>query len=424
MPNVAEIELTITELGAGGDGIAKEGGDLYFVAGTCPGDRVRVKPGEKKRHGTTAELIEILEESKDRITPACQHFGACGGCSLQFLSDDTYKEWVSFKVSQALKHHDLEHVKVLEPKISPANARRRVGLKAMNAGGKILLGFNEKKSNKLVDLKECPVADEAIVALLPKLKVVLKDVIPAGKPSNVHITRTYTGLDILIETKKSLTLDARQELVDFAHKYNVAAIHLDDGGFMDPVIIRREPLMKFGETKVPLPPAAFVQATPDGETAIVNFVVENCKGAKRVADLFAGIGTFTLPLAETHQVLAIEGSKAAHAGLKAGVNRAVGLKQILTAERDLFRRPLIEQELSAFDVVVLDPPRAGAREQVERIALSDVNKVVSISCSPDTFARDARLLCEAGFEIKEVQPIGQFRWTAHVEVAGVLVRET
>lgn len=417
------LELDIIELGAGGDGIAKDGNDIYFVAGTCPGDRVKVKAGEKKRHGITAELIEVIKPSPDRQEPACKHFGTCGGCQLQFLKDKAYNDWIKFKISQSLKHHDMEDVAVLEPIISPAHARRRVALKAMNAGGKILLGFNEKKSNKLVDITECPVTDEAIVALLPKLKSVLKDVIPAGKPSNVHVTRTFTGLDILIETKKSLTLDARQELVDFAHKYNIAAIHVDDGGFNDPVIIRREPCMKFGEVTVPLPPAAFVQATPDGERALVDYVVKACEGAKRVADLFAGIGTFTFPLAVSHQVLAVEGAKAAFSGLKAGVNRAQGLKQILTGERDLMRRPLIEQELTAFDAVVLDPPRAGAREQVERIAASTVNKVVSVSCSPDTFARDAKHLIEAGFALKEVQPVGQFRWTAHVEVVGVLVRE-
>lgn len=417
------LELEITELGAGGDGIAKDGDDLYFVAGTCPGDRVSVKVGEKKRHGIVAGLVEILRPSKDRVAPPCQHFGICGGCSLQFLSDDAYSDWVKFKVENALAHHSLSYVSVLEPIISPAHARRRVALKAMNAGGRILLGFNEKQSNTLVDLKECTISDPAIAAAIPKLKLALKDVVPAGKPSLVHITRTYTGLDILVETKKTLTLDARQMLVEFANKYNIAAIHVDDGGFNDPVIILREPLMKFGACKVPLPPAAFVQATPDGEAALVKFVTEACHGAKRVADLYAGIGTFTLPLAANSQVLAIEGAKSAHAALKTGVNRAQGLKEIITAERDLARRPLSEKELDAIDVVVLDPPRAGAKDQIERIAHSSVNKVVSISCSPDTFARDARILTDAGFSIKDVQPVGQFRWTTHVEVAGTFERE-
>lgn len=416
------LELEITELGAGGDGIAKDGDDLYFVAGTCPGDRVSVNVGEVKRHGITAELVEIIKPSKDRVAPQCQHFGICGGCSLQFLSDDAYSDWVKFKVENALAHHALSHVKVLEPMISPAHARRRVALKAMNAGGRILLGFNEKQSNTLVDLKECTISDPAVAAIIPKLKLVLKDVIPVGKPSLVHITRTYTGLDILVETKKTLTLDARQMLVEFANKYNIAAVHVDDGGFNDPVIILRKPVMKFGECRVPLPPAAFVQATPDGEAALVKFVTKACKGAKRVADLFAGIGTFTFPLAASSQVLAIEGAKAAHAALKAGANHCQGLKEIITDERDLARRPLSEKELDAIDVVVLDPPRAGAKDQVERIAHSSINKVVSISCSPDTFARDARILTDAGFSLSEVQPVGQFRWTTHVEVAGVFVR--
>jgi len=417
------LELKITELGAGGDGIAKDGDDIYFVAGTCPGDHVNVKVLEKKRHGVSAELVNIIEESSLRQDAPCQHFTSCGGCSMQFLSDKAYSDWVKFKVENALNHQALSQVKVLQPIVSPAHARRRVALKAMNAGGRILLGFNQKKSNKLVDLKECPVSDEAIVALLPKLKLVLKDVVPAGKPSLVHITRAFNGLDILVETKKELTLDARQQLVDFANKYNIASIHVDDGGFNDPVIILREPVMKFGDARVQLPPAAFIQATPDGEAALVKFVLKACSGAKRVADLFAGIGTFTFPLAEKSQVLAIEGAKAAHTALKAGVNKSKGLKQVITDARDLARRPLSEKELSGFDVVVLDPPRAGAKEQIERIGHSSVNKVVSISCSPDTFARDARILCEAGFTLNEVQPVGQFRWTTHVEVAGVFVRE-
>ena len=416
------LEVKITALGAQGDGIGEHDGTPVFVPGTAPGDLVRAVISEKRRNGIYTQLEAIVEPSADRIEPGCKHFNKCGGCQLQFLSGDTYRRWLKERAEMTLSHRGLPLDVIAEPIISPPKSRRRVALKALQMPGRLILGFNERQSHKLVDVTECPVTREEILAVLPALRTVLKSVLKKRMTADIHLTQTGTGVDMLVDSAMELDLAAREQLVDFANAEDIAAIHWRDQGFVDPVIIRREPVMTLSGVRVPLAPAAFIQATEDGEAALVREVVTACEGYARVADLFCGLGTFSFPLAKNHQVLAVEGAKQPLEALKLGLNQATGLRQVLAQHRDLYRRPMTADELAAFDVVVFDPPRAGAKEQAAELAKSQVKRIVAVSCNPNSFGRDARTLVDGGYILEKLVPVDQFLWSPHLELVGVFTR--
>jgi len=416
------VEVKITSLGAQGDGVGELDGTAVFVPGTAPGDLVRAEITDRRRNGIYTELEHILKPSTDRIEPVCKHFDQCGGCQLQFIADGAYELWLKERAIMALAHHGFNTDLVANPVVSPKNSRRRVALKALLVPGRLILGFAERGSHKLVDITECPVMRQEILVVLPALRKVLSVILKLRMSADVHITLTATGLDLLIDAPMELDLVARELFVAFANKYDVAAIHWRDQGFLDPVIIRREPMMNLSGVRAPLAPAAFIQATAEGEAALVQEVTAACEGYGRIADLFCGVGTFTFPLAKRHQTLAVEGAKQALVALQAGANQAVGLKQIIAKHRDLYRRPLTSKELSAFDAVVFDPPRAGAKEQVAELAQSTVKRIVAVSCNPNTFSRDARTLVDGGYVLEKVVPVDQFLWSPHLELVGIFTR--
>ncbi|NVJ68986.1 MAG: 23S rRNA (uracil(1939)-C(5))-methyltransferase RlmD [Alphaproteobacteria bacterium] len=417
------FELEITSLGAQGDGVGERDGVPVFVSGAMPGDTVQVAARETRRNGIYTELIDITENSPGRIKPECAHFGACGGCQLQFLSDDVYQAWVKDRTAMALAHHGFDASLVADPIITPKASRRRVAMKALRVASGVVLGFNERQSHQIVDVKACPVTRPELTGLFDPLRKLLSGLLDQRMAATVHLTMTASGVDILIEAAKELDLAARESLVEFANYHDIAALHWQDQGFLDPVAIRREAVMDFAGAKVPLPPAAFIQASDEGEAALVRVVTEACAGLGRVADLFCGIGTFSFPLAKEHQVLAVEGAKNALDALQGAANFASGFKQIVAKHRDLFRRPLSAKELEMFDAVVFDPPRAGAKDQVAELAKSTVQRVVAVSCNPNTFSRDARTLADGGYRLESVQPVDQFLWSPHMELVGVFTKD-
>jgi len=420
----AEIfDVEITALGAQGDGVGERDGTPVFVPGTVPGDVARVASKDVRRNGIYADLLEVTQESSDRTAPVCQHFGTCGGCQLQFLKPDVYAAWVKDRTAMALAHHGFDASLVKEPIITPPESRRRVALKALRVASGVVLGFNERQSHQIVDVKECPIARPELTRLFAPLKDLLTGILPQRMAATVHMTVTASGVDLLVDAAKSLDLADREALVDFANTHDIAAVHWQDQGFLDPVAIRREAVMDFCGARVPLPPAAFIQASDEGEAALVKAVVDACSGYGRVADLFSGIGTFTFPLARDHQVLAAEGAKNALDAMQAAANVVTGFKQIVPKHRDLFRRPLSTKELEMFEAVVFDPPRAGAKDQVEQLATSTVSRIVAVSCNPNTFSRDARTLADGGYELESVQPVDQFLWSPHMELVGVFSRK-
>ncbi len=395
MDEDANAELIIG-FAARGDGLTASG---RFVAGAVPGDHV-------------TDLAEIIP-GPNRQTPPCRHFGRCGGCQLQHVTDEAYAGFVRDRITSALVGQKVAIPEIRTPHLSPAHARRRVALRALKAGKHIQLGFAEGASHKLIDLAECPVMARELFMLLGPLKRLLLLILKDRRPTDIRMTIADQGVDLLIAGGEADGLEAIEALSDFARTHKLARLSLDEG-YGPQVRWEPEPVtVTFGGLAVPLPEAAFLQATTDGEAALVAAVTEAVGDAAECADLFAGLGTFTFAL--PGKIHAVEGARDAILALQQAANR--GLRAVTVEHRDLFRRPIPTADLNRFDAIVIDPPRAGAKEQVEEIAASRVPIIASLSCNPATFARDARILIGGGYQLDWIAPVGQFRWSNHVELA-------
>ena len=405
----------IIRIAAKGDGITASG---RFAWGAAPGDLLLAD-------GT-------LEPGPHHVVPPCRHFSQCGGCQLQQLDEQTLAEFVSARVANASASQELGAEFITAPHLSPPGARRRASLRAESSQGRVVIGYREAKSQRLVELTECPVMLPEFVALLTPLRKLLIAVGTGkgqGKGRHAHaklaadvdLAMTEQGIDVSIKGLTVESLTATEALLDFARDHGLARLALDQG-YGPEALWEPEPVtVSLAGVSVPFPPGSFLQATRDGEHALTAAVGEWLTGAGNVADLFAGLGTFTFALAgQGSKVLAVEAARAAHLACKSAAGRAQ--LPIHALHRDLFRNPLLPEELDRFDAVVLDPPRAGARDQIERIAASKVARVVYISCNPSSWARDAKTLVEAGYRLKELRPVGQFRWSTHVELASLFVR--
>ncbi len=404
----------MTSIGAQGDGLA----DGVHVPLSLPGERLILDvEGERGR------IVEILEASADRIAPACAHFGDCGGCALQHWSDAPYLAWKSDRIRTALARERLE-TEILPPFAAAPGTRRRVALHARRLGASIVLGFKARRAWRVVPIRQCVVADPAIVSVLPTLADLAAPFLahPASAPT-LHVTATLTGLDIDVtgvERKSGgLSADARQVIAGVAGRADLARVTLAG----EILYQSRQAEVRVGEAVVQLPPGAFLQAAPHAEAAMARFAVEAAAGAHRIADLFCGVGAFSFPLASIAPVLAVDVSAPAIAALTRAVATAPGLKAITATARDLDRRPVSAEELAGVDVVLFDPPRSGAEVQAREIARSNAPSVIGVSCNPETFARDARILADAGFKLLRVLPVDQFLWSPHIELAGQFSRE-
>ncbi len=411
----------IIRIAAKGDGVTTSG---RFAWGAAPGDLLR-------EDGS-------LEWGPHHVTPPCRHFGQCGGCQLQQLDDETLADFVSARVSNASTSQELGAELIAEPHLSPPHSRRRASLKAVSSSGRVVLGYNEARSNRVVELAECPVLRPELAALLGPLRKLLValgqgQAAPKGRgkakgkhamprmAADVELTLTDQGVDLGIKGLSAEGLALTEILLAFAGAHGLARITVD-GGYGPDVVWEPEPVtVTLSGVAVPFPPGSFLQATDDGEAALVAAAREWLAGAASVADLFAGLGTFAFALAGPQcKVLAVEAARDTSAACAVAAGRAQ--VPVHALHRDLFRNPLLPEELNRFAAVLLDPPRAGAREQVERIAQSDVPRVVYISCNPSSWARDAAMLIEAGYRLADLRPVGQFRWSTHVELASLFVR--
>lgn len=407
----------IIRIAAKGDGVTASG---RFAWGAAPGDRLH-------EDGS-------LEWGPHHVTPPCRHFGRCGGCQLQQLDEGALADFVEARVSNASTGHELGAELIAPPHLSPPGSRRRASLRAESSQGRVVIGYREAKSHRLVELAECPVLRPELVAVLAplrKLLITLGQGQAAGKgkgrhahakmAADIELTLCDQGVDLGIKGLSAESLALTEALLDFARAQGLARLTLDSGYGPDTVWEPEPATVTLSGVAVPFPPGSFLQATEDGEAALVAAAREWLAGCGTVADLFSGLGTFAFALAgpET-KVLAAEAARDAHLACKAAAG--VSGKPVHTLHRDLFRNPLLAEELNRFAAVLLDPPRAGAREQVERIADSELARVVYISCNPSSWARDAALLVEAGFALKELRPVGQFRWSPHVELASLFVR--
>jgi 23S rRNA (uracil1939-C5)-methyltransferase len=410
----------IIRIAAKGDGVTASG---RYAWGAAPGDLLH----EDGR----------LEPGPHHVAPPCRHFGQCGGCQLQQLDEESLAQFVEARAANASSSQELGAERIAAPHLSPPGSRRRASLRAESTQGRVVIGYREARSHRLVELAECPVLLPEFVALLAPLRRLLialgqqqaskargKRHAKSGHAklaADIELTLVEQGIDLGIRGLAAEGLDATQALLDFAAEHRLARLTLDQG-YGPEAVWEPEPVtVRLSGVSVPFPSGAFLQATQDGEAALVGAAREWLAGCASVADLFSGLGTFAFALAGPGtKVLAAEAAREAHLACKAAAARE-GLP-VHSLHRDLFRNPLLAEELDRFDAVLLDPPRAGARDQVERIAGSRVPRVVYISCNPSSWARDGALLIEGGYRLAELRPVGQFRWSTHVELASLFVR--
>ncbi len=403
------VTLDIDRLGAQGHGIAEGRGGPHYVRFALPGERWRLAEGEPP---------EGLTTSPERQDPICRHFGQCGGCIAQHMSADLYRRWKESIVSQAFASRGI--VTEIEPmRAVSAASRRRAVFGVAHKGGNVALGFREEGQHRLVDLAECPVLHPDIVKAFGVFRDIARIGLDDGEGGRLVVTRADNGLDVSLEGgSRELNADARSRLAQIAAGARLVRLAVD--GTM--VCMTGTPTLLLGGVAVGLPQGAFLQAVAEAEAMMGGIVIEAVGKAKRVADLFCGLGTFTFAMAKRARVLAVDADRRLLAALEKAAKGAQGLKPIVAKPRDLFREPLSRKELEGLDAAVLDPPRAGARAQAEALARSDVQTVVTVSCSPATLARDVRILIDGGYGLERVVPIDQFLYSPHVEVVAVLRR--
>lgn len=397
------MKLTIERLGHLGDGIAP---GPVFVPMALPGEVVE----DDVANGRMASP-KIVEPSPHRVKPSCPHYRACGGCALMHASDDFVAGWKVDVVQTALAAQGLEAP--FRPVMTSApQSRRRATLAGRRTKKGALVGFHGRASGTIVEVPGCRLLHPDLMATLPYLADVT--MLGASRKGELALTVTQTegGTDLAVSGGKPLEQSLFSDLAQLAEQADLARLTWDG----EPVANRRPAAQRFGQAVVVPPAGAFLQATADGEAVLVAAVREAVGDASRIADLFAGSGTFALPLAEQAEVHAVEGDAAMLAALDAGWRRATGLHRVTTETLDLFRRPLMPDELKRFDAIVIDPPRAGAEAQTQELAAARVPVIVAVSCNPVTFARDARLLTGVGYSIDWVQVVDQFRWSTHVEL--------
>lgn len=402
--------FTIERLGAQGDGVASVEGGHVFIPFTLPGEVVTAA-----RERDRATLMALLEPSPLRVEPVCRHFGECGGCAVQHIEESAYRAWKRDKVVQALKSTRIE-CEVGELLPCAPHTRRRVTLSARRTEKGMLLGFNRHLSPEIVPLVECPVTVPEIVGAFDMLRKLAAEICATPRSFHISVTATASGLDVAAAGSGKMGERQRRAASDFSLRHGLARLSVDDEIIVEP----KKPVVMFGTVAVAVPPGSFLQATEPAEQAMIDLVGPYLSRAKKVADLFAGCGSFALRLAAKSEVHAVEGDAAALSALDRAFRFAAGLKRVTGERRDLFRRPLTFKELNAFDGVVFDPPRAGAEDQSKQLARSDVPFVAAVSCNPTTLARDLSILIAGGYQLKSVTPIDQFLWSPHVEAVALL----
>ena len=387
---------TVVRIAARGDGVTASGKHVAFGV---PGDTV----GDDG----------VLVSGPHHQNPPCRHFPECGGCQLQHVDDEAYRGYLVSRVTTALAQHGLE-CEIREPHLSPPFSRRRASLRALRVGQDAVIGFNAAKSHRIVDMQEDHILRRELFDLLIPLRGLLSRLLAPRRTAEIQLTLVDQGVDVLVKGIEPEGYEAMEALTAFCEEHRLARLSIDQGLGPESLYEPVPAAITLSRTPVTFPVGGFLQATADGEDALVSFVREAVGDSRSTADLFAGLGTFALAL--PGKVYAAEASRDAVLALK----RAAPM--LAVEHRDLYRRPLDASEIKNFEAVVLDPPRAGAEQQVQALAASAVGRIANVSCNPATFGRDAKLLVDCGYKIEWVRPVGQFRWSTHVELAAAFSR--
>lgn len=405
---MSELALTIEGMGKRGEGVARRDERTIFVPGTLPGEVVRAE-GE----GDRLALSRIETPSPDRVAPFCPFYGRCGGCQLQHWREEPYRAWKAAQVTDALKARGIGFD--VAPCIDAHGAgRRRVALHVRKKGNVVTAGYMEARSHTLLDIAKCPILEPA-----------LKPAFDIGRAlgaklgdCDVAIAATLTGLDVSVRAERDVLAREHGNLAGFVTSLKLARLSVNG----EVIATAVPPRLAIGKATVALPPGGFLQATALGEETLAQLVIAALGKAKNVADLFCGIGPFAFRIAEKARVEAYDSDKPAIAALNAAIKATSGLKPMTAAVRDLFREPLVPNEMKELDAVVFDPPRAGAEAQARQLARSKVKTVVAVSCDAGTFARDAEILTGGGYQLKTVAAVDQFKYSSHVEVVARFAR--
>ncbi|MGA2895341.1 MAG: RNA methyltransferase [Xanthobacteraceae bacterium] len=407
-------QLVIDRLGHRGDGVADGTDGPIYVSGTLPGETVEVEP--VAGHPDRRHLLTIETPSAERIAPICPHFGVCGGCALQHWQTSSYRAWKRDLVVTTLRQAGIE-APVGDLIDAHGDGRRRAVFHARRGTRDVLeVGFSAARAHHLIAIDRCPVLAKSLDDALPAAWAIAEALGRTKKPLDIQVTATDSGLDIDVRGSGPLTTKATATLAQVAARQNLARLTRHG----DLIVQARPPSLRIGAVTVILPPAAFLQATAEGEAVLARLVLSGCAGRKSLADLFAGIGPFALRLAAQAKVTAIDDNDGAIAALKRAAASTARLKPVTAERRDLFKNPLLTAELDRFDAVVFDPPRQGADAQSRALAASRVPLIVAVSCNPGTFARDIRHLIDGGYRLTAVTPVDQFRYTEHVEIVARL----
>ncbi len=413
-------EFVIDRLGAQGDGIVDADSGPLYIARTLAGERVEVELDEDNPN--RPQLKRILHPSDHRVAAPCKHYKRCGGCQLQHMALDLQQRFKADLVAEPLAREGFDGFDLRPLVTVPMHSRRRMSLRVMRAGKQILIGLNASKSDQIVDLSVCEIADPSIVAALPAWRDLFQSLFGRRGHAELVLTVTLNGLDAAMLMNREASLEDRERLTAFAYDQGMARISWNDEVITAP----HDAHQQFGPALIAPPSGGFLQAAKQGEDALVAAVLEAVADADLIADMFSGAGTFTMPMAVRAHVTAFESEEEAVRALQTGADRAAGVGKcnpVKAEKRDLFRRPVLPAELKNFDAVVFDPPRAGAKAQADELAQSNVPRIVGVSCNPVSFARDAAILRAGGYQLDWVQPVDQFRHSAHVELVGCFTKQ-
>ena len=428
--SVSEFEVMIESLGANGDGIALTEDGLLYIPMTLPGERVRVKPGASKGNGRSATILKVLEKSENRVIPSCKHFGDCGGCSVQHLNGETYLGWKQNIIVKALERIGVNGNCVEKVYATPPKTRRRAefsALKIRGRHGKTIIGFHARESHRIVDIKECKILHPRLQNIIQPLRNILEKILEPSVGCDLLLTDTSIGIDLLVTTKGPPRPKQSTLLAAFAEDFDLARVSWNSKrSGLEPIALRRYPTIIFNGTSVAIPPGTFLQASTQAEKIIIDLVIENLGTLPRrakVADLFSGIGTLTIPIATTGaRVKAIDINKEAIDCLLAAAGAAGFSGRVTVESRNLFDRPLLPSELTKYNAIVFDPPRSGAATIAKNISISGVPLIIAVSCNPATFARDASILISGGYTLSRVTPVDQFVYSKHIELVAMFTK--
>jgi len=409
------FDLTIDDIGAQGDGIAYKDGKTIFVTGALPNEIIKASPAKNSPHDR-ADILEILTPSPARAAPPCPHFPKCGGCRLQHMTLTAYTDWKIQTLKNTLGSAGIANIPLLPPVVTAPLTRRRARLGAQRTENGVILGFNEWRSHNLVNLTNCATLTSELTAFLQKLREKLRLWLPKGSTCDIQITSLDRGFDVVLVGGPPLGLDSRQSLALLAEELDIAQISWRewDRSPIEPIAHRRPLTKRFSETDIPFPPASFLQATQTGEDALIAFAINAIGNANKIMDLFCGLGGFglSMPSAKHIHFADIDGPAVE------ALNRITRHNpRWRVDERNLIGQPYDESVLNDFDAIIFDPPRGGAKRLAQNLAQSKVPTLVAISCDPPAFARDAKILIEGGYKLKSLQPVDQFLWSTHLELA-------